>query len=149
MMKADILVELKCDHNTAVGWSLGCIVGGSSISGWYPPSFVRPFDYDVIRGGHRPLIPIRMPRCRHRWDGLPVCRASSVCPVGVHASHRPSPLFNASSNGVEPLAAGLSAPPNIALDETLVSLVSGGPAASILHRTKTETAYIATTCVTG
>ena len=80
---------------------------------------------------------------------LPVCRTSSLCPVVVHASHPPSPLSDASSNGVEPLAAGLSAPPNIALDETLVSLVSGGPAASILHRTKTETAYIATTCVTG
>ena len=57
-----------------------------------------------------------------------------------HAPHPPPPLPAASSSGVEPPVAAPSMPSHIAFEETLVSLVLVGPAASTPQRTKTDSA---------
>ena len=46
MHPGNILVESRCPCEDSMGWGFGTVVveGAAGITGWYPPSFVRPLD---------------------------------------------------------------------------------------------------------
>ena len=74
------------------------------------------------------------------WETRPAGFALAPATPAAGALAGAPALPAASSNGVEPPVAALSTPAHIALDETLMSLVLDGPAASVPHRPKAGSA---------
>ena len=59
--RGDVLVEITCDPDIAVGWVLGYIMGAGYTLGWCPPAYITPADDTTISWGWRSLIPSRLP----------------------------------------------------------------------------------------
>ena len=96
------------------------------------PSKTRPAS---VQPSHHPATP-----AAGAPAGAPPLPPRAFLPSAPPAKHPPPPLRATTSSGVEPPVAAPSMPSHIAFEETLVSLVLVGPAASIPQRTKKESA---------